>query len=500
MTKRKKKNKNIEELMDELLVSAEEYEQVKENWVWVRLGSVCEFKRGPFGSAIKKSMFVHKGEGTYKVYEQGNAIRKTMNYGDYYISRENFENLKGFEVNEGDIIVSCAGTIGETYIIPSNHERGVINQALMRVKTSKVLDKGYFLYAFDYYIKQLAKDNAKGSAIKNLPPLAELKQYVISLPPLNEQKRIVEKVEFLLNKIDKAKQLINEAKETFNLRRAAILDKGFRGELTKKWHEKNDVSHNVSHMLKIIKEERANLNIKFKSNETPVKQLPFDVPEKWEWVSLGDIVLSFKNGLYKSAEYYADNGVPCLRMYNINKGALNFIDMHYMNLTSEEIEEYGLKYGDVLINRVNSRELVGKSAPVPKEFPVCVYESKNIRARLSKHVNPYYIGWCLELPYVRKLILESSKQTVGMATVNQGFLKSVPVPLPSLEEQNEIVKQISLLLDSEKKGLGIIENIELENIKQAILSKAFRGELGTNDPSEESAIELLKEVLQEQVK
>ena len=88
-------------------------------WEWCRLGDIGIYKKGPFGSALTKSMFVPKGKDTIKVYEQKNAIKKDCTLGDYYVSKEYFESkLKGFEVSAGEIIVSCAGTIGETYILP----------------------------------------------------------------------------------------------------------------------------------------------------------------------------------------------------------------------------------------------------------------------------------------------------------------------------------------------------------------------------------------------
>src|SRR5699024_4728006 len=172
---------------------------VPENWQWVRFGDLGSFKKGPFGSALTKSMFVQKSEDTVKVYEQKNAIQKNVNIGDYYITREYFESkMKGFELSSGDIIVSCAGTIGETYIIPDNFEQGIINQALMQMKLMPSVYVDYFLLYFDFILKKTARISSKGSAIKHIPPFKVLKNYVVPLPPLGEQKRIVAKIEELM--------------------------------------------------------------------------------------------------------------------------------------------------------------------------------------------------------------------------------------------------------------------------------------------------------------
>ena len=180
--------------------------EIPDSWKWVRLGDLGFYKKGPFGSALTKSMFVPKGNGAIKVYEQKNAIKKDVKLGKYYIKREYFEEkMKGFELFAGDIIVSCAGTIGETYVMPDNFERGIINQALMKIKLFEPTYVSYFLMYFDFILKKNAKMNSKGSAIKNIPPFEILKKYLVPLPPLAEQKRIVAKLEEILPLCDKLK-------------------------------------------------------------------------------------------------------------------------------------------------------------------------------------------------------------------------------------------------------------------------------------------------------
>lgn len=172
---------------------------IPESWKWVRFNDFGVYKKGPFGSALTKSMFVSKSETTVKVYEQKNAIQKDATLGDYYITREYFEEkMKGFEVEPGDVIVSCAGTIGETYIMPEKIEQGIINQALMRMSLMPSVYKPYFLLFFDVVLKKSAKEGSKGSAIKNIPPFEVLKNYLVPLPPLEEQHRIIAKVNELL--------------------------------------------------------------------------------------------------------------------------------------------------------------------------------------------------------------------------------------------------------------------------------------------------------------
>ncbi len=172
---------------------------IPSNWTWARFGELGSYKKGPFGSALTKSMFVPKGPNSVKVYEQKNAIQKDASLGDYYIRRDYFESkMSGFEVHSGDVIVSCAGTIGETYVLPKGIEQGIINQALMRMQIFTPMYIPYFLTFFDVVLKQSARANSKGSAIKNIPPFEILKNYLVPLPPLAEQKRIVARLKELL--------------------------------------------------------------------------------------------------------------------------------------------------------------------------------------------------------------------------------------------------------------------------------------------------------------
>lgn len=173
--------------------------ELPSHWKWVRLGEIGLLKKGPFGSALTKSMFIPKSEETVKVYEQQHAIQKDASLGTYYISREYFdEKMSGFEVESGDIIVSCAGTIGETYILPEGIEQGIINQALMRVVLVDSVDKKFFQYYFDANLKKMAQNESNGSAIKNIPPFDVMKNWYFPLTSLEEQRRIVEKLNQLL--------------------------------------------------------------------------------------------------------------------------------------------------------------------------------------------------------------------------------------------------------------------------------------------------------------
>lgn len=228
---KKPKKIKISKLEEMIVPKEEEPYEIPDSWKWVRLGEIGEYKKGPFGSALTKSLFVPKGENTIKVYEQKNAIQKKWRLGNYYISEEYFfESLKSFEVKVNDIIISCAGTIGETYVIPLEAEKGIINQALMRARIFEGVNKKYFLQYFDYMLKEISKEKGKGSAMKNIPPFEVFKKLTFPLPPLEEQQEIVRVLEEVLEKEKKVKELI-DLEEQIDLLEKSILDKAFRGKL-----------------------------------------------------------------------------------------------------------------------------------------------------------------------------------------------------------------------------------------------------------------------------
>ena len=202
-----------------------------DSWEERTLDDIAEYKKGPFGSSITKAMFVPKSNNTYKVYEQGNAIRKTINYGSYYITQEKYNELKSFAVQPNDIIISCAGTIGEVFKLPNEIEQGVINQALMRVRIKSNTNEKFFIYYFGEVIKGDVQNKSNGTAIQNIPPFKIMKAMTINLPSLHEQQEIVRILDNVLEKESRAKGAAQTVLDQIALLKKSILARAFRGEL-----------------------------------------------------------------------------------------------------------------------------------------------------------------------------------------------------------------------------------------------------------------------------
>ena len=205
--------------------------EVPDNWVWCKLDDLAFYKKGPFGSSLTKAMFVPKGKDTYKVYEQKNAIQKDHKLGSYYISTEKYCSLSGFAVHPYDIIVSCAGTIGETYVLPQNIQEGIINQALMLIRLyNREIERFYLLY-FDFILKQEAYKESKGTAIKNIPPFDVLKNFFIPIPPKEEQKRILSEVDKWMSFVDDIDTNCKDLQLYIKHTKSKILDLAIHGKL-----------------------------------------------------------------------------------------------------------------------------------------------------------------------------------------------------------------------------------------------------------------------------
>lgn len=186
---------------------------IPDNWVWCRLGELGSFRRGPFGSALTKGIFVKEG---YKVYEQRNAIYDNHTLGDYFVTKEKFEELKAFRIFPKDLIISCSGaTLGRIAEIPDDAREGIMNQALMRIKLfNSTIQNTFFIKLFrSPFMQRNIFSQAWGSAIPNMVGLVEIKKILIPLPPLSEQTRIVQKLDELMRYCNELEASIKQSQQ-----------------------------------------------------------------------------------------------------------------------------------------------------------------------------------------------------------------------------------------------------------------------------------------------
>ena len=184
-------------------------------------------KRGPFGGALKKEIFVEDG---FKVYEQGNAIAKSTEVGRYHIDGSKFREMSPFQIKPGDFIVSCSGTIGKIYKLPVNCPKGIINQALMKIDVDPdVIISVYFEAVFNFFIKDhIFISSSKGSGLKNVASMKIIKEGLFICPPKTVQNQFAERVSQIGKQKQQAEASLVKAEELFN----SLLQRAFKGELT----------------------------------------------------------------------------------------------------------------------------------------------------------------------------------------------------------------------------------------------------------------------------
>ena len=200
-----------------------------EIWPVKRLGDLCLFVRGPFGGSLKKSVFVPTG---HAVYEQQHAIHERFIQFRYFVSEEKFQEMKRFEVFPGDILMSCSGTIGKTAIVPSGAPAGIINQALLKLSCLEKLDNQYLcVWMRSSYFQEAVLGSAGGAALQNVASVAILKKIPIALPPLEEQKKIVARLDAMRAKTSEMVAAYDAKLTAAKNLRQSILEAAFAGEL-----------------------------------------------------------------------------------------------------------------------------------------------------------------------------------------------------------------------------------------------------------------------------
>ncbi|WP_100373010.1 restriction endonuclease subunit S [Bacillus sp. FJAT-45037] len=460
-----KKKKTMEELLEEALVPEETQPyHVPKNWVWVRFASlVKESKLGLVRSSKQQSDI-----NPYS-YLKMNNITTDGQLDLCSLVRVNAEDkeISVYELRDGDFLFNTRNSIelvGKSTIYSKTIEDPVLfNNNILRVRFLKHFTPEIINYYFiSPHGKKSLSDVKSGTTSVAAIYAKNLNTVPIPIPPIHEQKRIAEKVERLLSKVDEAKQLIEEAKESFELRRAAILDKAFRGELTRE----------------------TGLQNRSKSGDV------YSIPNDWEWKLFKEIA-KVKSNLVKPYDYLNH---PLIAPDNIGKGNGQLIGYQTVQEANVKSAKHLFYKGQILYSKI--RPYLSK-VTIAEFDGLCSADMYPIET----DINNDYLFWYMLSPFFVEKASTAGSRSV-LPKINQKELGEIPVPVASKNSQQKVVEKIEKALLKEKIMLESLGGAyrQIEMLQQSILSKAFKGELGTNDPSEENAIELLKEVLQQQVK
>ena len=414
--------------------------RLPEGWIKTKiqnlvLNSKVDIVDGPFGSNLKAIEYVKDGIPLIRLQNVGR--NQFVNKNIKYITKEKAESLRRHNFQRNDIVITKLGKpLGVSCLVPDYLSSGIIVADIIRVRVSHdLISRKFLIYAInsDELVTQFEK-YTKGTTRPRVN-LTKFRDFQISIPPFTEQKRIVTKIESIFAQIDAAKEQLKCVLELTKICSQSVLKYAFEGKLTEEWRSGNKHDVNIR-WFDYNKRKKSIMKISTKNFQNVI------IPHKWCWLDIESLSTSLKNGIYKQKQFYVENGVSCLRMYNINNWKLIWKNIKHLQLTSTEISEYKLEFNDILINRVNSRELVGKSALIPMNIEKCVFESKNIRLRLkTKYINPQFVH--LWLIFASKYYFYNHfQQTTGMASINQTQIKKLPIPFCSTNEQKYIVSKI----------------------------------------------------------
>jgi len=496
MAKNKKVEISLEEKLKKALVPVEEQPYIiPDNWVWTKY-DILFSDISKSEKKIEEKNYLENGK--IAIVSQGKD--KIVGYSDILKVEPYKEELP--------LIIFGDHTLNVKYI---DFPFYIGADGVKVLKTTSIIISKFLFYL----LNNLKTFTLINTGYRRHYPI--LKKLFFPLPPLNEQKRIVEKLDFLFEKTKRAKEIIEEIKIDIENRKISILGRVFKGVLTSKWRNENRTS-DVKELLKSINDEKikkweedclqAEKNGRKKPKKpiireiedmiVPVEEQPYKLPDSWVWVRLGDISEKISKGTTpRGDDGYTEEGVNFLRVENIgNNNSINLSNIKYISEKTHNgfLKRSILEEKDILISIAGT---LGRTAIVKKEdLPANINQAISfVRLIDNNKVLENFIVFYLNSPTIKAILLSQVKVT-AIPNLTLEIISDIKFPLPPLEEQQEIVRILDEVLENENKVKELLELEErIDILEKSILNKAFKGELGTKNSSDEPAIELLKEIL-----
>ncbi len=432
--------------------------KLPENWCWTRIGMVSNFERGiTFPAAAKEAA---PTEDNIPCLRTAN-VQENLEIDDMiYVNRDFMKGNIAKLVRENDIIMSSANSrelVGKSSLVTHIPFPMTFGGFVLNIRAKEMSSKYLFYFLrHEFLAGKFIGESSQTTNIANINTTT-LGNYEIPLPPLAEQRRIVDRIESLFAKLDEAKEKAQAVVDSFETRKAAILHKAFTGELTAKWRKEHGVGM-----------------------------------ESWEVRTLDSVCSSIFDGDHMPPPK-AESGIPFLVISNVNTGHLTFentrfVPQEYYDTLSDTRKP---QLGDVLYTLVGS---FGIPVVVNSKRPFCFQRHMALLRPID--VSPQFLWYILQTP---EMYDKASSIATGTAqlTVPIKGLRAMTIPRPNIAEQVEIVRILDGFFAREQSAKEAAEAVldQINLMKKSILARAFRGELGTNDPSEESAVELLKQII-----
>ena len=451
----RKKEKTLEEKLQEALVPENQWPYIlPENWCWTRLENINKYR----GKSVTPQ---NNDDILFELY----SVPSCENKYPEILTGSKIGSSKQLVEKKDVLLCKINPRINRVWQVLEYTNNTLLASSEWIVVRNRLLNSDYLVWYFKSpYFRECMLSNVSGvgGSLMRAKPKAVM-EYPVPLAPLSEQKRIVNRIESLFAKLDEAKEKIQQVLDGAEMRKAAILHKAFTGELTKNWRKENGISD-----------------------------------DSWNIVLVDDIA-QVKGGkrIPKGKNLVTDNtGHPYIKAGNLKNGTVLDSNIMYVPLDVwESIKKYTVNTGDVYITNVGA--CIGDCGIIPIKF-----NGANLTENAVKLTDLKCDSLFLSRYMASNLVQRQIKNMIASATLGKlaiSKIKTLEVNLPLREEQIQINfildRQLAIQDNITKLGRNTVEVID--TMKKSILAKAFRGELGTNNPTEDSALNLLKEVLQD---
>jgi len=460
-------------------------------WASATISDVC--KKPQYGWTSKASQI-----GTLKYLRTTDITSGQITWDTVPYCLNEPDDIAKYLLEDGDVVISRAGSVGYSKLI-KKPPKAVFASYLIRF--NPLIEQrffAYFLKSPSYW--QAISEKKLGIAVQNVNA-TKLKEISIPIAPLGEQERIVGKIEELFSDLDAGVAALEKVKKEITRFRQAVLKNAFEGKLTAKWRKENkEKIEPASKLLERIAKEREKQTKGRKQRKLPLldtSTLP-KLPEGWAWGRVNDITVSQQYGTSDKATI-EPSGTPVLRMGNIQDGKLVYDKLKFFPSEYADMQKFILKDGDVLFNRTNSAELVGKCAVYKSCCPPSIFASYLIKVETISSYSPDILADYINSIHGRKYINSVVSQQVGQANVNGTKLSMMPIPIFCQEEQEQIVSEIERRFSIADKAEAIAEQAlkQASRLGQSILKKAFEGKLVPQNANDEPAEVLLERIRQQ---
>lgn len=422
--------------------------ELPEGWKWCRLGEFIDIFRGV--SYKKADAHTEKLENDCLIMRGGNITEGAIdiNTDNVYVDKSLVAENQFIKKNDVVIVTSTGSTkvIGRAGVSYSDYDDVAFGAFLTLARPNSKADKQFVDQYFQSSIyRDRIRELAGGVNINNIR-MEYITDSPFPLPPtMEEQRRIVKRIESLFAKLDAAKEKAQNVVDSFEVRKAAVLHKAFNGELTASWRKQNGVAD-----------------------------------DSWEEKSLGDILIEKPRNGYSVVAVDFETPVKSMSLAATTSGYFRPEFVKYIDKDIEDESYLWLKPGDILIQRSNSLDKVGTSAIYTGGYKEFIYPDLMMKLQINEKNLNKFVAYALKTEASMSFFRNNATGTAGnMPKINQKIVCSLPINIPTLPEQQEIVRILDNILQKEqsakKAAQAVLEQIDL--LKKSILTRAFRGEL-----------------------